>query len=70
VARFREAGVKNDYTRELLPLGTATAFYMTGWDDQFRGMIKLRSAPAAHEGARFIAESVRRDLDALSISKE
>lgn len=67
IDHLKANGYKNDYTRELLPLGTATAFYMTGWQEQFEGMVKLRSATAAHEGARAVANGVKEDLAAKAV---
>ena len=55
--------IKRDEYREILPLGTETRFYVTGFDHQFNNLIKLRDANGAHQGAREIAKGLRAVLN-------
>ena len=55
---LKDSGLKNDWAREVLPLGLATAFYMTGWPDQFPHMLDLRQAKAAHPAMQEVAEAI------------
>jgi hypothetical protein len=60
-------GTKRDEARELLPLGTATEFYMTMWPDQLDHFFHLREAKGAHEGARAVCRTMREDLLGLEL---
>ena len=55
---LQERKIKRDLIRELLPLGTKTALYATGFLDQWEDFIALRCAPGAHIAIQAIANKI------------